>query len=169
MWKTPLSLSSVCASCWYSCSPISPSPSHFSLRRFITQHRQQQRGGFIWVLSLKRDVTKPHSTTSTPSDSVLHTFSNIASALIATVLIKVMNHPGGWADLRVRTPSWCWRLHEITIRDPPWPLARPKLSQWRPGIKVLPTPWERTYQILQALLNNCIPSTPPAEEWMVPS
>lgn len=50
------------------------------------------------MLSLKRDVPKPPSKILTSSDSVLILFSlsinKGSSALIATVLIKVMNHSG---------------------------------------------------------------------------
>lgn len=118
LWKTPLSLSSLCARCWYSCSSISPSPSHFGLRRFITQCRwQQQREGFTWVLSLTSDVPKPFSRISASSDFVLETFSKESSALIAIDLIKVMSPSGTWADPQVRIPSCYWRLHEITSCD----------------------------------------------------
>lgn len=111
------------------------SPSQFSPRRFIARHWQQQRGGFIWALSLKRDVTKPHSLISTSSDSALDTFSHVLSALIMTVFIKGMNHSGAWADLQVRAPSWSWRLHEIAIYDlheylygPSWSLNDNRVS-----------------------------------------
>lgn len=92
-------------------------PSQISPGRFIAQHWQQQRGGFIPPLSLKRAVTQRHSIISTSSDPALDTFSRVPPAGITTIFIKVMNHSGAWADLQVRTPSWSWRLHEITIHD----------------------------------------------------
>lgn len=96
---------------------LSSPPSQISPGRFIAQHWQQQRGGFIRALSLKRAVTQPHSIISTSSNSALDTFNQVPSARITTVVIKVMNHSGAWADLQVRTPSRSWRLHEITIYD----------------------------------------------------
>lgn len=62
-------------------------------------------------------VTQPHSIISTSSDSALDTFNQVPSARITTVFIKIMSRSGAWADLQVRTPSWSWRLHEITIYD----------------------------------------------------
>lgn len=69
-------------------------PSQISPGRFIAQHWQQQRGGFIPPLSLKRAVTQPHSIISTSSDPALDTFSQVPPARITTVFIKVMNHSG---------------------------------------------------------------------------
>lgn len=68
-------------------------PSQISPGRFMAQHWQQQRGGFIRPLSLKRAVTQPHSIISTSSDSALDTFNQVPSARITT-FIKVMNHSG---------------------------------------------------------------------------
>lgn len=98
-------------------SPLAPNQPQISPGRFIAQHWQQQRGGFIPALSLKRAVTQPHSIISTSSDFALDTFNQVPSARVTTVFIKVMNHSGAWADLQVRTASWSRRLHEITIYD----------------------------------------------------
>lgn len=100
-----------------SAPPSPPIPTSFRPRRFIAQLWRRQHAGFIWALSLKKDVTKPHSIISTSSHSVLDTFNQVPSAPTATVLIKVMNHLDAWADLQVRAPSWYWRLHEIIIPD----------------------------------------------------
>lgn len=58
------------------------------------QHWQQQRGGFIRPLSLKRAVAQPHSIISTSSDSALDTFDQVPSAQITSVFIKVMSRWG---------------------------------------------------------------------------
>lgn len=98
------------ASCWYSCSSVSPSPSHFGLRRFITRHRwQQQRGGV-------REMA-PNQPVESQSLQILFWTLSRKDHLITTVLIKLMNHSGAWADLQVRAPSWSWRLHEIASCD----------------------------------------------------
>lgn len=92
-------------------------PSQISPGRFIAQHWQQRPGGFIRPLSLNGAVTQPHGVISTSSDPALDTFNQVPSARLTTVFIKVMNHSCAWADLQVTTPSWSWRLHEITIHD----------------------------------------------------
>lgn len=149
-----------------------PSPHHCPIAASGDSSRSAGGGSsssmehFSLLLWLKRDVPKPLSGISTSSDCVLDTFNKGLSALIGTVLIKVMNHSGAWGQVTFLILESAWNREPW----PPWLLVQPKLiSQWQRGINILPTPWERTYQIPQAPLNNYIPSNPPAEEWMVPS
>lgn len=75
-----------------------PSPHHYPISALVDSSRQRRSGGSSSVddlpegCRLREMSPKPPARVSTSSDSVLDTFNKGSSALIATVLVKVMTH-----------------------------------------------------------------------------